>query len=58
MSLPKHTRIDLVFYYLFFFHSKNAGLFNPNFGSNMDKPKRWVKNVFKKYNPMVGFKLG
>jgi len=22
---------------------KNAGLFQPNFGSNMDKLKRWVK---------------
>jgi len=27
-------------------HSKkNAGLFQPKFGSNMDKPKCWVKNV-------------
>jgi len=24
---------------------KNAGLFQPKFGSNMDKPKCWVKNV-------------
>jgi len=24
---------------------KNAGLFDPKFGSNMDKPKCWVKNV-------------
>jgi len=24
---------------------KNAGLFQPKFGSNMDKPKRWVKNA-------------
>jgi len=23
----------------------NAGLFQPKFGSNMDKPKCWVKNV-------------
>jgi len=36
-------------------HSKNAGLFQPNFGSNMDKPKGWVKNVIKKCNPMAGF---
>jgi len=36
-------------------HSKNAGLFQPNFGSNMDKPKRWVKNVIKKCNPVAGF---
>jgi len=21
----------------------------------MDKPKRWVKNVIKKFNPMAGF---
>jgi len=26
----------------------NAGLFQPKFGSNMDKPKCWVKNVIKK----------
>jgi len=24
---------------------KNAGLFQPKFGTNMDKPKCWVKNV-------------
>jgi len=24
---------------------KNAGLFEPKFGSNMDKPKCWVKNA-------------
>jgi len=24
---------------------KTAGLFQPKFGSNMDKPKCWVKNV-------------
>jgi len=28
-------------------HSKNAGLFQPKFGSNMDKPKCWVKNAIK-----------
>jgi len=27
---------------------KNAGLFQLKFGSNMDKPKCWVKNAFKK----------
>jgi len=27
---------------------KNAGLFQPKFGSNMDKPKCWVKNAIKK----------
>jgi len=26
-----------------------------NFGSNMDKLKRWVKNELKKINPMAGF---
>jgi len=35
-------------------HSKNAGLLQPNFGSNMDKPICWVKNVFKKCNLMAG----
>jgi len=29
-------------------HSKNAGLFQSKFGSNMDKPKCWVKNASKK----------
>jgi len=28
---------------------KNVGLFQPKFGSNMDKPKCWVKNVFQKF---------
>jgi len=28
-------------------HSKNAGLFQPKFGSNMDKSKCWVKNAIK-----------
>jgi len=28
-----------------FLHTpKNAGLFQPKFGSNMDKPKDWVKS--------------
>jgi len=27
---------------------KYAGLFQPKFGSNMDKHKCWVKNVIKK----------
>jgi len=26
-----------------------------NNGSNMDKPKIWVENVIKKFNPMAGF---
>jgi len=29
---------------------ENAGLFQPKFGSNMDKPKCWVKNVIEKKN--------
>jgi len=29
-------------------HSKNAGMFQTKFGSNMDKPKCWIKNVIKK----------
>jgi len=29
------------------FSTQNAGLFQPKFGSNMDKPKCWVKNVIK-----------
>jgi len=31
-----------------YIHSKNAGLIQPKFGSNMDKPKCWVKNIIKK----------
>jgi len=27
---------------------KNAGLFEPKFGSNMDKPKCWVKMQLNK----------
>jgi len=27
---------------------KNAGLFQLKFGSNMNKPKCWVKNLIKK----------
>jgi len=27
---------------------KNTGLFQPKFGSNMDKPKCWVKNAIIK----------
>jgi len=27
---------------------KNAGLFQPKFGSNMDQPKCWVKNAIIK----------
>jgi len=29
-------------------YTKNAGLFQPKFGSNMDNPKCWVKNVIQK----------
>jgi len=29
----------------FVYTLKTAGLFQPKFGSNMDKPKCWVKNV-------------
>jgi len=29
---------------------KNAGLFQPKFGSNMDKPKCCVKNAIKMYS--------
>jgi len=42
-------------------HSKNAGLFQPKFGSNMDKPKYWVKNVlnlkFKKFKILTQLSL-
>jgi len=29
--------------------NKNAGLFQPKFGSNMDKAKFWVKECHLKY---------
>jgi len=35
-------------YYIILYTLKNAGLFQPKFGSNMDKPKCWVKNAIKK----------
>jgi len=31
-----HSWVELIL------HSKNAGLFEPNFGSNMDEPSHWV----------------
>jgi len=48
LTIKLHVLVNLL-------HFKNAGLFSPNFGSNMDKAKRWVKNVNKKINPMAGF---
>jgi len=36
---------------------KNAGLFQPKFGSNVDKPKCWVKNVHLKLKFEVGLIL-
>jgi len=30
------------------FFKKNAGLFQPKFGSNVDKPKCWVETALKK----------
>jgi len=35
---------------------KNVGLFQPKFGSNMDKPKCWVKNAIK--NVQVKVEVG
>jgi len=46
------------FLYLFFFFERytDFGLFQPKFGSNMNKPKCWVKNVIKKgYNFKLHF---
>jgi len=57
MDKPSHwvTFLIYIFSLSIILHSKNAGLFEPNFGSDMAKPKRWVKNVIKKFNPMAGF---
>jgi len=34
-----------VYIRVYIYTLKNAGMFQPKFGSNMDKPKCWVKNV-------------
>jgi len=39
--------IDINHYYVYTLN--NAGLFQPKFGSNMDKSKCWVKTVIKKF---------
>jgi len=40
-------------------HSKkNAGLFQPKFGCNIDKPKCWVKNVINKLQLKVKVEVG
>jgi len=41
----KVTFSKLFFHMLDYYSRKNAGLFQPKFGSNMDKPKCGVKNV-------------
>jgi len=40
------------------FTLKNAGLFQPKFGSNMDKLKCWVKNVSYKLQLKVKVEVG
>jgi len=42
------VRLCLCVYTVCFYTLKNAGLFQPKFGSNMDKPKFWVKNLIEK----------
>jgi len=37
--------LDLREKILYTLHSKNAWLFQPKFGSNMDKAKCWFKNL-------------
>jgi len=36
---------------------QNARLFYPNFGSYVDKPKRWVKNVIKNVTQWLGLSI-
>jgi len=44
--------VYLVSEYFWLEHSKkNAGLFHPNFGSNMDKPSHWVTFCNDIFNP-------
>jgi len=35
---------------IFVYTLNNAGLLEPKFGSNMDKPKCWVKNVISNFH--------
>jgi len=39
----------------FFLHFKNAGLFQPKFGPNVDKPSNWVNILNDIFNPKFGF---
>jgi len=39
---------DTLTFLLYSLTLKNAGLFQPKFGSNIDKLKCWVKNAIKK----------
>jgi len=42
-SLNPYWEILCYLYFGWLLHSKNAGLFKPKVGSNMDKPNYWVK---------------
>jgi len=46
LNVTLNNTLQLIKYlHELYYTLKNAGLFQPKFGSNMDKPKCWVKNV-------------
>jgi len=49
------TGINYILKYRMFTHSKNAGLFQPKFGSDIDKPNNWVNILNDIFNPTFGF---
>jgi len=56
LNVTLNNTLQLIKYlHELYYTLKNAGLFQPKFGSNMDKPKCWVKNVIKK---KIQLKLG
>jgi len=46
---------SLIYLFIYFNISKNAGLFQLMFGSNMGDPNCWVSKWIKTFKPMVGF---
>jgi len=50
-----HTQNNFAYFWGKYTYRKNAGLFQPKFGSNMDKPKCWVKNAIQIVIPTSTF---
>jgi len=53
LKLTYYTPFQSLDVFGLYYTLKNTGLFQPKFGSNMDKPKCWVKNVIKKFTVEV-----